>query len=66
VKWRTFGAFALDDGFLTLAACCLVGDLIIQQHMWNLGMAVIPTTTREEFIEIMKVGVEKASLTYVC
>jgi hypothetical protein len=59
VRWKTFRAFALDDGFLVLAACCLIGDLIIQQHMWNLGMAEIPTATRGEFIEIMKVSVEK-------
>jgi hypothetical protein len=39
-----------------LAAGCLVGDLAIQQHMWNLGMANIAGTNEDEFMNIMKVN----------
>ncbi|CZR60635.1 related to integral membrane protein PTH11 [Phialocephala subalpina] len=37
VKFRKFGTLSIDDGFLILAALCLVGDLAIQQYMWNEG-----------------------------
>lgn len=37
VKWLRFKSFSLDDGFLVLAGGCLIADLVIQQHMWNLG-----------------------------
>jgi hypothetical protein len=37
VKLRNVSTISLDDGFLLLATGCLIGDLAIQQHMWNLG-----------------------------
>lgn len=55
MRIRKFGALAVDDGLIILATCCLIGDLIIQQHMWNLGMADIPSASQEDFIQIMKV-----------
>jgi hypothetical protein len=39
VKFRKFGTLSIDDGFLILAALCLVGDLAIQQYMWNEGQS---------------------------
>ena len=54
-RYNRFGRLSIDDGFLILGACCLIGDLAIQQHMWNLGMANMAGATREEFIQIMKV-----------
>ncbi|EFY93681.1 hypothetical protein MAC_00172 [Metarhizium acridum CQMa 102] len=54
-RYQRLRLLGTDDGLITLAACCLIGDLIIQQYMWNLGMAEIPKASREEFIQIMKV-----------
>jgi hypothetical protein len=56
VRVRKFGAVAIDDGLIVLATCCLIGDLIIQQHMWNLGMADIPNAGPDNFVQIMKVS----------
>ncbi|KAF4460611.1 integral membrane PTH11 [Fusarium albosuccineum] len=64
IRIRKFGSLGLDDGFIILASCCLIGDLVIQQHMWNLGMAEIPKASREEFIQIMKMIVP-GSILYV-
>ncbi|KAF6805731.1 hypothetical protein CSOJ01_09299 [Colletotrichum sojae] len=55
IRIRRFKSLAIDDGLIILSTCCLIGDLVIQQHMWNLGMAEIPTASREEFIQIMQV-----------
>jgi hypothetical protein len=63
---RKLGLLAIDDGLIILAACCLIGDLIIQQHMWNLGMADIPNASRENFIQIMKVSLPLNSIVDVC
>ncbi|KAL3292425.1 integral membrane protein PTH11 [Colletotrichum asianum] len=64
VRIRRFKALGIDDGLLILSTCCLIGDLIIQQHMWNLGMAEISKATREEFIQIMQMIVP-GSILYV-
>lgn len=37
-RWAKFGGLAIEDGLIVLAFLCLVGDLAIQQHMWNLGL----------------------------
>jgi hypothetical protein len=55
IRWRKLAALAIDDALITLAACCLIGDLIIQHHMWNLGMADIGGASQENFIGIMQV-----------
>lgn len=54
-RWQKFGRLALDDYFLILAALCLIGDLAIQQHMWNLGLGNMAEASQEDFIGIMKV-----------
>ncbi|KAF6836464.1 hypothetical protein CMUS01_05407 [Colletotrichum musicola] len=64
IRIRRFKSLAIDDGLIILSTCCLIGDLVIQQHMWNLGMAEIPTATREEFIQIMQMIVP-GSILYV-
>ncbi|KAH0378992.1 hypothetical protein KCU92_g8403, partial [Aureobasidium melanogenum] len=63
-KWQRFGRLTLDDYFLILAAACLIGDLAIQQHMWNLGMANMADASQEDFIGIMKMIVP-GSVLYV-
>ncbi|KAG4416297.1 hypothetical protein IFR04_010578 [Cadophora malorum] len=64
VKWLRFKAFSLDDGFLVLAGGCLLADLIIQQHMWNLGMAAPQNASRSEFVGIMQMIIP-GSIAYV-
>ncbi|KAH6684992.1 hypothetical protein F5X68DRAFT_21458 [Plectosphaerella plurivora] len=64
VRVRKFGALAIDDGLIVLATCCLIGDLVIQQHMWNLGMADIPNASPENFVQIMQMIVP-GSILYV-
>ncbi|KAK7424485.1 hypothetical protein QQX98_000450 [Neonectria punicea] len=64
IRVRKFGSLGVDDGFIVLATCCLIGDLVIQQHMWNLGMAEIPKASRENFVQIMKMIVP-GSILYV-
>ncbi|KJK77131.1 hypothetical protein H634G_07552 [Metarhizium anisopliae BRIP 53293] len=63
-RYQRLRSLAIDDGLITLAACCLIGDLVIQQYMWNLGMANIPKASREELIQIMKMIVP-GSILYV-
>ncbi|KAF4500480.1 srpk [Fusarium agapanthi] len=64
VRVRKLGLLGIDDGLIILAACCLIGDLIIQQHMWNLGMADMASASRDDFIQIMKMIVP-GSVLYV-
>ncbi|KAH6954599.1 hypothetical protein DER45DRAFT_615929 [Fusarium avenaceum] len=64
IRVRKFGSLALDDGLIILATACLWGDLIIQQHMWNLGMANIPGATPEQFKQLMQMIVP-GSILYV-
>ncbi|KAF8857378.1 hypothetical protein BDZ45DRAFT_705240 [Acephala macrosclerotiorum] len=64
VKFRKFGNLSLDDYFLILAGACLVGDLAIQQYMWNEGMASIRTAGRENFVHILQMIVP-GSILYV-
>ncbi|KAM0296009.1 hypothetical protein HYE67_005282 [Fusarium culmorum] len=64
IRARKLGSLQIDDAFIILSACCLIGDLIIQQHMWNLGMANIPGATREQFKGMMQMIVP-GSILYV-
>ncbi|OBS22804.1 hypothetical protein FPOA_09130 [Fusarium poae] len=64
IRVRKLGSLQIDDGFIILSACCLIGDLIIQQHMWNLGMANIPGATPEQFKGMMQMIVP-GSILYV-
>ncbi|KAH7175872.1 hypothetical protein EDB81DRAFT_771294 [Dactylonectria macrodidyma] len=64
IRLRKFGSLGLEDCFIILATCCLVGDLIIQQYMWNLGMAEMGNASRQDFIHIMQMIVP-GSVLYV-
>ncbi|CAH0023353.1 unnamed protein product [Clonostachys rhizophaga] len=63
-RWRKLGSLRLDDAFIILSACCLAGDLAIQQHMWNMGMGEIPKASRDNYIEMMKMIIP-GSILYV-
>ncbi|KAM0193822.1 hypothetical protein ACHAPI_007478 [Fusarium lateritium] len=64
IRIRKLGSLAIDDGFIILATACLWGDLIIQQYMWNLGMANIPGASPEQFKKLMQMIVP-GSVLYV-
>lgn len=66
IRVSKFGSLALEDGFIILATCCLVGDLAIQQYMWNLGMAEMGTASRQDFIHIMQVSWSRWSDAGLC
>ena len=63
-RWAKFGGLAIEDGLIILALLCLVGDLAIQQHMWNLGLGDMSTVTPENFKGIMQMIVP-GSILYV-
>ncbi|KAB2578207.1 hypothetical protein DBV05_g3168 [Lasiodiplodia theobromae] len=54
VRWDNMGGLYLDDYLITAAFCCLVGDLAIQQRMWNIGLKNMAEVTPEHFVEMMK------------
>ncbi|CAI6321634.1 unnamed protein product [Periconia digitata] len=63
-RFRKFGKLAIDDYLILLALGCLVGDLAIQQHMWNLGLGDMSQVTPENFKSIMQMIVP-GSILYV-
>jgi hypothetical protein len=63
-RWAKFGGLAIEDGLIILALLCLVGDLAIQQHMWNLGLGDMSTVNPENFKGIMQMIVP-GSILYV-
>ncbi|KAF9738974.1 hypothetical protein PMIN06_007761 [Paraphaeosphaeria minitans] len=63
-RWTRMGSLAIEDYLIILALCCLIGDLGIQQHMWNLGLGDMSTVTPENFKGIMKMIVP-GSVLYV-
>lgn len=63
-RWSMFGRLAIEDGLIILALLCLIGDLSIQQHMWNLGLGNMATVTPEKLKGIMQMIVP-GSVLYV-
>jgi hypothetical protein len=61
-RWSRTGRLGIDDFFVLLALSCLIGDLAIQQHMWNLGLGDMSTVTPENFTGIMKMIVPGSTL----
>ena len=55
---------AIEDYLIILALCCLIGDLVIQQHMWNLGLGDMSKVSPENFKGIMQMIVP-GSILYV-
>ncbi|KAM0334441.1 hypothetical protein ACHAQA_001468 [Verticillium albo-atrum] len=64
VRIRKFGSLGIDDGLIILALCCLIGDLVIQQHMFNLGMSDMGNASPQEMKQIMQMIVP-GSVLYV-
>jgi hypothetical protein len=63
-RWNRMGNLGIDDLFVLLALTCLIGDLVIQQHMWNLGLGDMSTVTPANFKGIMQMIVP-GSILYV-
>lgn len=61
-RWKKFGTLAIEDGLIVLALCCLIGDLAIQQHMWNLGLGDLANINPEQFKGIMQMIVPGSTL----
>ncbi|KAH7035935.1 uncharacterized protein B0I36DRAFT_97951 [Microdochium trichocladiopsis] len=63
VRWQRLAALYLEDGLLCLAACCLIGDLIIQHYMWTLGLAEPQASVSfENFVSMMKMIIPGSTL----
>jgi hypothetical protein len=56
------GNLGLDDYLILLALGCLIGDLAIQQHMWNLGLNDMSKVTPGNFKQIMQMIVPGSTL----
>jgi hypothetical protein len=52
----------IDDYLIILAVACLIGDLGIQQHMWNLGLGDMSTVTPANFKGIMQMIIPGSTL----
>lgn len=63
-RWNKFGSLAIEDALIALALLCLIGDLGIQQHMWNLGLGDMASVTPDELKGIMQMIVP-GSVLYV-
>ncbi|KAJ8109134.1 hypothetical protein OPT61_g7678 [Boeremia exigua] len=61
-RWAKFGGLAIEDGLIVLALFCLIGDLGIQQHMWNLGLGNMANASPDEFKGIMQMIVPGSTL----
>ncbi len=61
-RWAKFGGLAIEDGLIVLALLCLIGDLAIQQHMWNLGLGDMPNVSPENVRGIMQMIVPGSTL----
>jgi hypothetical protein len=61
-RWTRIGNLGIDDCLLLLALGCLIGDLVIQQHMWNLGLGDMSTVTPENFKGIMQMIIPGSTL----
>jgi hypothetical protein len=54
VRLQRFRTLYIDDYLVILSTCCLIGDLGIQQYMWNLGMANIAAVDYDTRVAIQK------------
>ncbi|EMD96918.1 hypothetical protein COCC4DRAFT_51632 [Bipolaris maydis ATCC 48331] len=61
-RWKRVGRFGIDDFLVVLSLLCLIGDLAIQQHMWNLGLSQIPAIPPENFKGIMQMIIPGSTL----
>ncbi|KAF1966324.1 hypothetical protein BU23DRAFT_574141 [Bimuria novae-zelandiae CBS 107.79] len=63
-RWSRLGSLAIEDYLIVLSLCCLIGDLGIQQHRWNLGLGHMSTVTPDKLKGILRMIVP-GSILYV-
>lgn len=63
-RFKKFGKLIIDDFLILIALGCLIGDLAIQQHMWNLGLGDMSKVTPDQIKGIMQMIVP-GSILYV-
>lgn len=61
-RWKRIGNLGIDDFLVLVALLCLIGDLVIQQHMWNLGLGDMSQVTPENFKGIMQMIIPGSTL----
>jgi len=61
-RWKRLGKLGVEDFLIVLSLCCLIGDLAIQQHMWNLGLGDMSKVTQENFKGIMQMIIPGSTL----
>lgn len=61
-RWIRVGTLGIDDYLVLVAVACLIGDLGIQQHMWNLGLGDMSKATPADFKGIMQMIVPGSTL----
>ncbi|KAI4955674.1 hypothetical protein J4E91_001535 [Alternaria rosae] len=61
-RWSRLGNLGIDDYLILLSLACLIGDLVIQQHMWNLGLGDMASVTPENFKGIMQMIIPGSTL----
>jgi hypothetical protein len=61
-RWKRMGNLGIDDYLIMVATGCLIGDLAIQQHMWNLGLGDMSTVTPANFKGIMQMIIPGSTL----
>jgi hypothetical protein len=61
-RWKRTGSLGIDDYLILVAVACLIGDLIIQQHMWNLGLGDMSAVTPANLKGIMQMIVPGSTL----
>ena len=61
-RWKRIGNLGIDDLLVLIALSCLIGDLVIQQHMWNLGLGDMSKVTPENFKGIMQMIIPGSTL----
>ena len=62
VRIQRFRHLYIDDYLIILSSICLVGDLAIQQHMWNLGMSNIGGVDTPTRVKIFKMIIPGSTL----
>jgi hypothetical protein len=59
---KRLGNLGIDDYLILFAVACLIGDLVIQQHMWDLGLGDMSTVSPANLKGIMQMIVPGSTL----
>ncbi|KAE8379359.1 hypothetical protein BDV26DRAFT_291381 [Aspergillus bertholletiae] len=62
VRWQRFSKFYIDDYLVATACLCLIGDLIIQHIMFNLGMSDMGNASKDDIVSMLKLIIPGSTL----